>query len=112
MDLEVYGVGGTGILREGLLETISFVDACACCHLVVAPSNRFIVALSHLGVVIPVTAYEEFSVTQYAVCFRFCTRPLCFIHTHYFLMFKIAGQIMVDRPFIVLTSICLDKSCN
>lgn len=63
MDLKVYGVGGAGILREGLLEAISFVDACICCHLVVAPSNRFIVVFGHLGVAIPVIQYKEFLVT-------------------------------------------------
>jgi hypothetical protein len=41
----VWGRGCKYSPRGGLLEAISFVDACMCCHLVVAPSNRFIVVL-------------------------------------------------------------------
>jgi hypothetical protein len=57
MDLKLYGVGDAGILRGGLLEAISFVDACACSHLVVAPSNGFIVAFGASCVAIPVIQY-------------------------------------------------------
>jgi hypothetical protein len=52
MDLKLYVVGG--VLSEGgLLEAISFVDACPCCHLMVARSNRFKVVFVNLRVAIP-----------------------------------------------------------
>lgn len=45
VELKVYGVRD-GVFSESLLDAISFVDTWACCPLLVAPSNRYSVAIS------------------------------------------------------------------
>lgn len=45
MELKVYGVRDA-VFSESLLDAISFVDECACCPLLVAPSNGHGVAIS------------------------------------------------------------------
>ena len=45
VELRAYGVG-VAVFSEGLLDAISFVDGRACCPLLVAPSNRYKVAIN------------------------------------------------------------------